>query len=157
MPRYPATKIPPSCENISIELAKRVLAESWGNVARAADALGVPTRDFRFLVRITPALTAVAEEAGEIFCDKAESILRDALESENELRRDVASRFVLSGKGAMRGWTRNSGPAVTIEQPRQRIRLSWLDGTSWEMEVGGSRELPLIDAKPADDAERSSE
>jgi hypothetical protein len=156
MPRYPATKIPPSCENISIELAKRVLAESWGNVGRAADALGIPTRDFR-LVRITPALTAVAEEAGEIFCDKAESILRDALESENELRRDVASRFVLSGKGAMRGWTRNSGPAVTIEQPRQRIRLSWLDGTAWEMEVGGSREPPLIDARPADGDERSSE
>jgi hypothetical protein len=40
---------------------------------------------------------------------------------------------------------------------RSRPRLSWLDGTSWEMEVGGSRELPLIDAKPADDAERSSE
>jgi hypothetical protein len=133
------------------------LAESWGNIARAADALGIPTRDFRFLVRITPALAAVAEEAGELFCDKAESILRDALESENELRRDVASRFVLSGKGAMRGWTRNSGPAVTIEQPRQRIRLSWLDGTAWEMEVGGSREPPLIDARPADGDERSSE
>jgi hypothetical protein len=105
MPRYPAPKIPPSCENISIELAKRVLAELWGNVSEAADALGVPSHDFRCLVRTTPALTAVVDEVNEIFCDKAEAILREALESEHELRRDVASRFVLSGKGAMRGWT----------------------------------------------------
>ena len=34
MPRYPATKIPPSCENISIDLAKRVLTEAWGNVSK---------------------------------------------------------------------------------------------------------------------------
>jgi hypothetical protein len=157
MPLYPGTKIPPSCENISIELAKRVLAESWGNVARAADALGVPSRDFRCFVRTTPALTAVAEEASELFCDKAEIILRDALESENELRRDVASRFVLSGKGAPRGWTRPSSPAVTIEQPPRQITLRWLDGTEFGMKVGESHEPALIDAKPADDGERSSE
>jgi hypothetical protein len=71
-------------------------------------------------------LTAVAKEAGKLYYDKAESILRDALESENELRRDVAARFVLSGKGAPRGWTRPLTPAVTIEQPpsRRRVRLS---------------------------------
>jgi hypothetical protein len=157
MPRYPATKIPPNCENISIELAKRVLAESWGNIARAADALGVPSRDFRFLVRTTPALTAVADEASELFCDKAEMILRDALESENELRRDVASRFVLSGKGAMRGWTRPSTPAVTVEQPPRQITLRWLDGTEFGMNIGGSREPALIGAKPDDSDDRSSE
>jgi hypothetical protein len=149
MPRYPATKVPPSCENISIELAQQVLAESWGNIAQAADALGVPSRDFRFLVRTTPALTAVAEEASELFCDRAESILRDALQSENELRRDVASRFVLGGKGAPRGWTRPLGPAVTIEQPPRQITLKWLDGTAFDMHVGESREPALIDAKPA--------
>ena len=42
------------------------------------------------------------------FCDKAEAILREALESENELRRSVASHFVLNGKAARRGWTRAS-------------------------------------------------
>jgi hypothetical protein len=156
MPRYPATKVPPSCEKISIELAEQVLAESWGNIARAADALGVPSRDFRFLVRTTPALTAVADEASELFCDKAES-LRDALESENELRRDVAARFVLSGKGAIRGWTRPLSPAVTIEQPPRQITLKWLDRTAFDMRVGGSREPPLIDAKPAAGDERSFE
>jgi hypothetical protein len=156
MPRYPAIKIPPSCENISIELAKRVLAESWGNVSKAAGALGVPTRDFRFLVRITPALTAVADEASEIFCDKAEMILRDALESENELRRDVASRFVLSGKGARRGWTRPSGPAVTIEQPRQ-VTVKWGDGTEIaKIMVPGGSVPALIDASPDDSDDRSS-
>jgi hypothetical protein len=157
MPRYPAPKIPSSCENISIEIAKRVLAESWGNIARAADALGVPSRDFRFLVRTTPALTAVADEVNEIFCDKAEAILREALESEHELRRDVASRFVLSGKGAQRGWTRPSGPAMTIEQPPRQITLKWLDGTEFGMQIGGSREPALIDAKPVDGQERPSE
>ena len=158
MPRYPATKAPPSCENISIELAQQVLAETWGNIAQAADALGVPSRDFRYLVRTTPVLTGVVDEASELYCDKAESILRDALESENELRRDVASRFVLGGgKGAPRGWTRPSSPAVTIEQPPRQITLRWLDGTEFGMNIGGSREPALIDAKPADDGERSSE
>jgi hypothetical protein len=90
----------------------------------AADTLGVPSRDFRFLVRTTPVLTAVVDEVNEIFCDKAEAILREALESEHELRRDFASRFVLSGKGAMRGWTRPSGPAVTIEQARSSYDLT---------------------------------
>jgi hypothetical protein len=160
MPRYPATKVPPSCENISIELAQQVLAESWGNVARAAGALGVPSRDFRFLVRTTPALTAVAEEASELFCDKAEGILRDALESENEMRRDVASRFVLSGKAAMRGWARPSSPAVAIEQPpSHQIVIKWLGEDKDESaprEVSeGSR--ALIDARPVEGDERSSE
>src|ERR1700761_6680133 len=156
MPRYPATKIPSSCENISIDLAKRVLAESGGNVSKAAHALGVPRRDFRFMVRTTPALTAVADEVNEIFCDKAEAILREALESEHELRPDVASRFVLNGKGAMRGWTRPSVPAVTIEQPARQITLKWLDGTEFGMEIGGRREPALIDAKPVEGDEPSS-
>jgi hypothetical protein len=59
-----------------MDLAKRVLAEMWGNVSEAADALGVPSRDFRLLVRTTPMLTAVVDEVNEIFCDKAEAILR---------------------------------------------------------------------------------
>ncbi len=69
------------------------MAESSGNISKTANAPGVPSRDFRFLVRMTPALMAVADEASEIFCDKAETTLRDALESENEARRDVASRY----------------------------------------------------------------
>ena len=155
MPRYPATKIPPSCENISVDLAKRVLAEKWGNVSEAADALGIPSRDFRLLVRTTPVLTAVVDEVNEIFCDKAEAILREALESEHELRRDVASRFVLSGKGAMRGWTRPSGSAVTIEQPPHQIVLKWLDD---DAPSDVSKGMPtLIDARPVDGDERSSE
>ena len=156
MPRYPASKIPPSCENISIELAKQVLAESWGNIVQAADALGVPSRDFRFLVRTTPALAAVAEEAGELYCDKAEGILRDALESENELRRDVAARFVLSGKGAMRGWTRPLGPAVTIEQPPRQIVIKWLGENDAAPQVS-ERSPTLIDGRPVEGDERSSE
>jgi hypothetical protein len=157
MPRYPATKVPPSCENVSIELAKRVLAESWGNIARAADALGIPSKDFRFLVRTTPALAAVADEAGELFCDRAESILRDALESENELRRDVAARFVLSGKGAPRGWTRPLSPAVTIEQqqPRQVV-IKWLDEDESSACAVSEGSPPLIDARPVAGDDRGS-
>jgi hypothetical protein len=107
---------------------------------------------------MTPALTAVADEASELFCDRAEMILRDALESENELRRDVAARFVLSGKGAMRGWTRPSGPAVTIEQqPSRPIVIKWLgeDGSSPSEVSEGSP--PLIDARPVEDDDRFSD
>jgi hypothetical protein len=140
-----------------MDLAKRVLAEMWGNVSEAADALGVPSRDFRLLVRTTPMLTAVVDEVNEIFCDKAEAILREALESEHELRRDVASRFVLNGQGAMRGWARPSGPAVTIEQPPCQIVLKWLDDDD-RAPSDVSKGLPtLIDARPVDSDERSSE
>jgi hypothetical protein len=157
MPRYPVTKVPSSCENISIELAKQVLAESWGNITQAADALGIPSRDFRFLVRTTPALTAAEDEAGELFCDKAESILRDALESENELRRDVAARFVLSGKGAMRGWTRPSSPALTIEQPSRQIVIRWLREDESAPREGSDGSPALIDARPVEGDDRPSE
>jgi hypothetical protein len=104
----------------------------------------------------TPALAAVVDEVVEIFCDKAEAIFREALESEHEGRRDVASRFVLSGKGAQRGGlARPSEPAVTVEQPPRQLTLKWLDGTEFGMERGGDR--ALIDARPGDDGERSSE
>ena len=158
MPRYPATKVPPSCENICIELAQQVLAKSWGNVAQAADALGVPSRDFRFLVRTTPALTAVAEEASELFCDRAEIILRDALESENELRRDVASRFVLSGKGAPRGWTRPLSPAVTIERaPPRQLVIKWLDEEESSPREVSECSPALIDTRPVEGDDRFSD
>jgi hypothetical protein len=158
MSRYPATKVPASCENLSIDLAQQVLAESWGNIAQAADALGVPSRDFRYFVRTTPALTKVADEASELFCDRAEGILRDALESENELRRDVAARFVLSGKGAQRGWARPSSPAVTIEQqPSRQIVIRWLgEDESAPREVSEGSPA-LIDARPVAAADRFSE
>jgi hypothetical protein len=158
MPRYPATKVPQSCENISIELAQQVLAESWGNIAQAAEALGVPSRDFRFLVRTAPALAAVAEEAGELYCDKAEGILRDALESENELRRDVAARFVLSGKGAPRGWARPSSPAVSIEQqPSRQIVIKWLGEDQSAPRKGSEGSPALIDARPVEGDDRPPE
>jgi hypothetical protein len=95
---------------------------------------------------MTPALTAIADEASELFCDKAEGILREALESENETRRDVASRFVLSGKGALRGWSRRPESSVTGEEPPRTIVIKWLDAPP--VAPGG---VPaLIDARPAD-------
>jgi hypothetical protein len=72
------------------------------------------------------------------------------------LRRNVASRLVLSGKGATRGWTRPSGPAVTIEQPRHQIVLKWLDDDD-RASSGVSKGTPLIDARPVNGDERSSE
>ena len=93
----------------------------------------------------------------EIFCDKAEAILREALESEHELRRDVASRFVLSGKGVARGWTRPSVPAVTIEQPSCQIVLKWLDDDDRAPSDVSKGTPTLIDARPVDGDKRSSE
>jgi hypothetical protein len=157
MPRYPAPKIPPSCENIPIELAMRVLAESGGNVSKAADVLGVPSRDFRYWVRNTSSLTAVVDEVMEIFCDRAEAILREALESEHEVRRDAASRFVLNGKGAPRGWSRDSQTSVAVDRPLQHIVIKWLgddDIAPSKVSGGGSA---LIDARPVKVDEPSAE
>jgi hypothetical protein len=155
MPRYPEPKVPRSCENIPIELAMRVLAESWGNVSKAAGVLGVPSGDLRYWVRHTPALTAVVDEVMEIFCDEAEAILREALESQHEVRRDTASRFVLNGKGAPRGWSRDSQAAVTIDRPLQQIVLKWMDDDDRDSStVSGAP--ALIDARPVEGEEPSS-
>jgi hypothetical protein len=155
MPRYPTHKVPPSCDNIPVELAMRVLAEAWGNVSKAADVLGVPSGDLRYWVRQTPALTAVVDEVMEIFCDRAEAILREALESNHEVRRDAASRFVLNGKGAPRGWSRDSQAAATIDRPLQHIVIKWMDDDDRgpSMVSGGSA---LIDARPVEGEEPSS-
>ena len=67
------------------------------------------------------------DEATELYCDRAEAILREALESDNEARRDVASRFVLSGRGAARGWARPAAMAMTIDQPQAPLIVKWLD------------------------------
>jgi hypothetical protein len=155
MPLYPTPKVPPSCENIPIELAMRVLAESWGNVSKAADVLGVPSYDLRYWVRHTPALTAVVDEVMEIFCDEAEAILREALESKHEVRRDTASRFVLNGKGAPRGWSRDSQTAVKVDRPLQQIVIRWMDeGDSAPSTASGGS--ALIEARPVEGEEPSS-
>jgi hypothetical protein len=154
MPRYPELKVPPSCENTPIELAMRVLAESWGNVSKAAGVLGVPSGGLRYWVKHTPALTAVVDEVMEIFCDRAEAILCEAMDSEHEVRRDTASRFVLNGKGAPRGWSRDSQAAVTIDRPLQQIVLRWMDDDDRApVTPGGSA---LIDARPVEGEDPSS-
>ena len=127
MARYPTAKVPESCEGVSIDLLRRVLRDACGNVGDAAHLLGVPSSDLRAFVRMTPELMAVLDEATELFCDRAEAILREALESDNEARRDVASRFVLSGRGAARGWARPAGMSMTIDQPQAPLIVKWLD------------------------------
>jgi hypothetical protein len=90
----------------------------------------------------TPALAAVVDEVMEIFCDKAEAIFREALESEHEGRRDVASRFVLSGKGAQRGGlARPPEPAATVEQSRVRLRSNGSTGPSLGWKLAGAATL----------------
>jgi hypothetical protein len=80
------------------------------------------------------------------------------LESEHDLRRDVASRFVLSGKGAMRGWTRPSVPPVTVDQlPPREIVIKWLDEDESDPRDVSEGSRALIDATPVEGDERSSE
>ena len=157
MPRYPEAKVPSSCEHIPLEFAMRVLAESWGNVSKAAAALGVPSRDFRLWVQNMPALSAVVDEVMNIYCDRAEAILREALESPNEARRDVASRFVLNGKGASRGWARPQVGGVTIQQPSGPIVIKWLEEGESDPLAVSNRGAALIDARPIPADEPSRE
>jgi hypothetical protein len=91
----------------------------------------------------TPPQGAVVAETMEIFCDNAEAILREALESEHEV--DATSRRA-----------RPSEPAATVEQPPRQIALKWLDGTEFGMEIGGGGDPALIDARPVNGDEPSS-
>ena len=65
--------------DLDIEKARRELLGADGIVSMAAQALGVPSGDFRLLVYTRPELMDEVREAEARVVDEAEALLREAI------------------------------------------------------------------------------
>ena len=102
-------RFPESLRHLDLTVVGRALVETEGNVTAAAKKLGVPSHELRRLTWSVPALMDVALELAERMVDRAESRLREALESDNPGQRLSAAMSILSKHrlARERGWGQN--------------------------------------------------
>jgi len=106
-----------------------------GNVSRAAEYLKVPSTRLRYFVEKSPYLKRELRESLEIYVDRAEEIVDEALnDDEDKSRRDQMARFVLGSQVArQRGWGNGQAqPGMKIDNKGGTILVSWADGTKFQ-------------------------
>jgi hypothetical protein len=123
--------IPISCRELDPATVEAQLVKHRCNIAGAARVLGVPASDLRRLVSWGPLAAAVSEQV-ERAIDKAEAVLRDALESPDALTRLKAASalLTLSPAGRRRGFgrgrdVRQNGTSGTV--PTEVVTFRWRD------------------------------
>lgn len=101
----------------------------------------------RTFVRNSPYLSAEVEEAKEQVVDKAESIVVDALDSNDPTRQDQMARYVLnSSHGRKRGWGQGSSN-VQIDARGSKFTISWADGSRFD-DKRDAEDAEVIDVTP---------
>lgn len=114
-----------------------------GNITQAAETLKVTSGRLRRFVKNSAFLSAEMAEAAEQVVDKAEAVVLDALEDMTDPgRRDSMARFVLTQKGADRGFGSKAGGGKTTVSVGN-IHITWEGGQ--EM-ITAEEEPPTIDA-----------
>lgn len=112
------------------EECRTALWECQGNITRAAAMLKVNSGRLRRFVNSSPYLSEEMREARERLVDVAEDNLAEALtDKDNEVRRDMATRLVLTTIGKGRGWGTGGAVGINIDTPRGKLVISWEDGT----------------------------
>ena len=90
-----------------------VLAALWhgaGNIREAARHLRCPPARLAALLKAEPHLADQRQLAAELQVDRAEHVLLEALEDDDDkIRRDDAARFIIQHAGRVRGWGRDGG------------------------------------------------
>lgn len=116
---------------LDIEECRTAIWKCSGNISAAAEVLKVPSQRLRIFVKKSPYLSREMEEAREQIVDKAEDIIREGLEDEDDkARRDQAARFVLnSGFAKARGWGSAATPGISVKAPGGMVVVQWQDGT----------------------------
>lgn len=118
-----------------------------GNITNAASVLKVTSMRLRTFVRNSPYLSAEVEEAKEQVVDKAESIVVDALDSNDPTRQDQMARYVLnSSHGRKRGWGQGSSN-VQIDARGSKFTISWADGSRFD-DKRDAEDAEVIDVTP---------
>jgi len=129
LPTAPYSERPDSIP-LTIAEVRTALWRSSGNISSAAELLKVSSTRLRTYVRNSSYLSAEAAEAREILADRAEDIVREALNDEGDAqRRDQMARFVLTQVGGSRGFGKNNSARVNINN-MGNVVIQWADGTS---------------------------
>jgi hypothetical protein len=120
---------------LDIEECRTAIWKARGNVSRAAEFLKVPSTRLRYFVGKSPYLTRELRESLEIHVDRAEEIVDEALnDEEDKARRDQMARFVLGSQVARaRGWGNGTAqPGMKINNANGgMIVVQWADGTQF--------------------------
>lgn len=134
----------PASMPLDVEECRTAIWRTAGNVTRAAGLLKVPSQRLRTFIKSHDRLKREVEEASEQVLDKAEDVVRDALDDPD--RADAMARFVLQTKGRSRGWGNGSGNGVVVNSSGP-IQISWADGT----QLRGGDDAKTIEGVVVDD------
>lgn len=121
---------------LDIEECRTAVWRCKGNISRAAVLLKVPSVRLRSFVKRSPYLEREVKEALEQLADRAEEIVDEALnDEEDKSRRDQMARFVLGSQVARaRGWGNGQAqPGMKINNANGGvIVVQWEDGTKFD-------------------------
>jgi hypothetical protein len=119
-----------------------------GNIPKAAIRLKVTANRLRRYVQSSPRLLSEQNEAREQLADRAEEIVKEALNDELDPgRRDSMAKYVLSSIGRPRGY--GTGPGkVAINSAGGPIIITWGDGTPLSEDDGSNS----VNERNGDDA-----
>jgi hypothetical protein len=120
---------------LDIEECRTAIWKAKGNVSRASEFLKVRSTRLRSFIDKSPYLKRELRESLEIHVDRAEEIVEEALNDEDDKsRRDQMARFVLGSQVArQRGWGNGTAqPGMKIDNKGGMIVVAWADGTQFQ-------------------------
>ena len=118
--------VPTSCAGLDPAEVEAELVKQCGNVTATARKLGVPSSDLRAVVWSSSLADTVYEQVEQML-DKAQQVLVDALESDDQGERFLAAKAILTQTpaGKQRGWGRGGAP---LDEPEsQPVTMRWLE------------------------------
>jgi hypothetical protein len=131
LPTQPWDERPDSLP-LTIEEARTALWLESGSIPKAAIRLKVTANRLRRYIQSSPRLTADQNEAREQLADRAEEIVKEALDDPVDAgRRDSMAKYVLASIGRPRGY--GTGPGkLSVNSNGGPIIITWGDGTDIE-------------------------
>jgi hypothetical protein len=120
---------------LDVEECRTAIWYSRGNITQAAAILKISSGRLRNFVGKSQYLSREVEEAAEQLVDRAETIVSEALDDEEDKsRQDQMAKFVLSSsKAKKRGWGAGSTAAISVKnQGSGTIVVGWADGTQFK-------------------------
>jgi hypothetical protein len=123
-----ARRISPDEAALDEEDVLTAIYAAEGNVAEAADGLGVRSDRLRAFIRAKPALRAGMAEILDRGVDLAVAVLFEGLRDERWTNRFAAAKEFLRSEAAARRGFRTDGAAVSIQGGAEGpVVLKWLD------------------------------
>jgi hypothetical protein len=131
MPAYP-WDVRPDDHPLTADEVCEALWRTHGNVARASVLLRVGSLVLRKFVERSPRARAIINETDRVTIDNTRTALYEALDSDDDRRRDWAIRFVLNSAAARSYGLANAEPTQAVNQVNVNLvapPVQWQDGT----------------------------